>query len=239
MAVWLLVPDQHWEKVLRFVNETDMRGRLQLHHVRAKFLSEHTPAEDEARLFAIDIADTNESLRDQAALLAAFGISAQAQDAITIGNLVDFTGDTAVVGREYGQAKLDAIAYINRHGGINGKRIAVETLDYGYIVPRAIAAYKKWTAENTVVAIQGWGTADTEAAEFKNIYKLPVVVVPTNKPTERIDAEDQIYRTEGEKLKVILSDKLNEIEALTRETFRSIRALSDALTSQLQGTPTS
>ena len=34
----LLVPDQHWAAVLRFVNETDMRGRLQLHHVRAKFL---------------------------------------------------------------------------------------------------------------------------------------------------------------------------------------------------------
>jgi hypothetical protein len=34
----LLVPDQHWEKVLRFVNDTDMRGRLQLHHVRAKLL---------------------------------------------------------------------------------------------------------------------------------------------------------------------------------------------------------
>jgi len=34
----LLVPDQHWDKVLRFVNDTDMRGRLQLHHVRAKLL---------------------------------------------------------------------------------------------------------------------------------------------------------------------------------------------------------
>ena len=35
----LLVPDQHWANVLRFVNETDMRGRLQLHHVRANFLA--------------------------------------------------------------------------------------------------------------------------------------------------------------------------------------------------------
>ena len=54
----LLVPDQHWGKVLRFVNETDMRGRLQLHHVRAKFLGAE-PVEPEpntlaGKLFAVD-----------------------------------------------------------------------------------------------------------------------------------------------------------------------------------------
>ncbi len=50
------------------------------------------------------------------------------------------------------------------------------------------------------------GTADTEAAEFKQIYKLPVVVIPTNKPIERNDAEDQIYRTEAEKLKAVIAE---------------------------------
>ena len=34
----LLVPDSHYAAVLRFVNETNMGGRLQLHHVRAKFV---------------------------------------------------------------------------------------------------------------------------------------------------------------------------------------------------------
>ncbi|WP_139589371.1 ATP-binding protein [Mycobacterium ulcerans] len=54
----LLVPDQHWEKVLRFVNETDMRGRLQLHHVRAKFLgaesAEPEPNTLAGKLFPVD-----------------------------------------------------------------------------------------------------------------------------------------------------------------------------------------
>ena len=54
----LLVPDQHWEKVLRFVNDTDMRGRLQLHHVRAKLLGAE-PVDPEpntlaGKLFAVD-----------------------------------------------------------------------------------------------------------------------------------------------------------------------------------------
>jgi preprotein translocase subunit SecA len=43
------------------------------------------------------------------------------------------------------------------------------------------------------------GTADTEAAEFSKIYNLDVVVIPTNKPMRRIDANDIVYRTEEEK----------------------------------------
>lgn len=43
------------------------------------------------------------------------------------------------------------------------------------------------------------GTADTEAAEFDKIYKLDVVVIPTNKPMIRLDNADLVYRTEQEK----------------------------------------
>ncbi|EID14703.1 cytosolic protein [Mycolicibacterium phlei] len=54
----LLVPDQHWEKVLRFVNETDMRGRLQLHHVRTRMLGaepeEPDPNTLAGKLFPVD-----------------------------------------------------------------------------------------------------------------------------------------------------------------------------------------
>ena len=50
------------------------------------------------------------------------------------------------------------------------------------------------------------GTAETEAAEFKSIYKLDVVSIPTNKPVNRIDGNDQIYRTEREKFKAIIAD---------------------------------
>ena len=50
------------------------------------------------------------------------------------------------------------------------------------------------------------GTAETEAREFKDIYKLDVVSVPTNKKVNRIDGNDQIYRTEREKFKAIIAD---------------------------------
>ncbi|MGA1759516.1 MAG: preprotein translocase subunit SecA [Paracoccaceae bacterium] len=48
------------------------------------------------------------------------------------------------------------------------------------------------------------GTASTEAEEFMEIYKLGVVEVPTNRPIARIDEDDAVYRTEGEKYAAIV-----------------------------------
>ena len=50
------------------------------------------------------------------------------------------------------------------------------------------------------------GTADTEAAEFGEIYKLDVTVVPTNMPMVRDDRQDLVYRTEGEKWKAVVEE---------------------------------
>jgi len=50
------------------------------------------------------------------------------------------------------------------------------------------------------------GTADTEAVEFKQIYNLDVVVIPTNQPMIREDYGDQIYRTEREKFQAVLEE---------------------------------
>ncbi|MGN0846195.1 MAG: preprotein translocase subunit SecA [Kiritimatiellia bacterium] len=57
------------------------------------------------------------------------------------------------------------------------------------------------------------GTAETEAREFKDIYKLDVVVIPTNRPIRRIDGNDQIYRTQREKYKAIIEDVRKRHEA--------------------------
>ncbi|MEI4485461.1 preprotein translocase subunit SecA [Frigidibacter sp. MR17.14] len=48
------------------------------------------------------------------------------------------------------------------------------------------------------------GTAATEAEEFMEIYKLGVVEVPTNRPVQRIDEHDQVYRTAREKYEAIV-----------------------------------
>ena len=50
------------------------------------------------------------------------------------------------------------------------------------------------------------GTADTEAYEFQEIYRLETVVIPTHKPMIRADQQDKIYRTVREKYAAILAD---------------------------------
>src|SRR5882724_13019358 len=91
------------------------------------------------------------------------GASAGAQAQIAIGHLEDLSGGTSDVGTPYGQAVADTFAWVNKNGGIGGKQLNVDSNDYGYQVPRAIALYKKWSGSDKVAAIMGWGTADTEA----------------------------------------------------------------------------
>lgn len=86
-----------------------------------------------------------------------------AADQIAVGQLVAQTGATAPVARVYGQGVADAFAFINQTGGINGKQIKLQTVDYGYDPAKAISTYKAWKDGLQPVAIQGWGTADTEA----------------------------------------------------------------------------
>ena len=56
------------------------------------------------------------------------------------------------------------------------------------------------------------GTAETEAAEFWDIYKLDVVVIPTNKPCVRIDAEDLVFRTKREKYNAVINEVVKLVE---------------------------
>ncbi len=57
------------------------------------------------------------------------------------------------------------------------------------------------------------GTAETEEAEFYEIYKLEVVVIPTNRPIARIDMDDAVYKTKREKYNAIIE----QIETLKKE----------------------
>ena len=50
------------------------------------------------------------------------------------------------------------------------------------------------------------GTAQTEEKEFRNIYQMDVIVIPTNKPVIRLDREDAVYKTKKEKFNAVVED---------------------------------
>lgn len=57
------------------------------------------------------------------------------------------------------------------------------------------------------------GTAETEAGEFWEIYKLDCVVVPTNRPIQRNDDEDKVYKTVREKFNAVIEETVQLVEA--------------------------
>jgi preprotein translocase subunit SecA len=59
------------------------------------------------------------------------------------------------------------------------------------------------------------GTAETEAQEFFDIYKLGVLVIPTNRPVQRKDAHDTVYKTKREKFSAVVKE-ISEIHAQGR-----------------------
>ena len=57
------------------------------------------------------------------------------------------------------------------------------------------------------------GTAETEAGEFWDIYKLDVVTIPTNRPIQRKDYEDLVYKTKREKYNAVIDEVVKCVEA--------------------------
>jgi branched-chain amino acid transport system substrate-binding protein len=105
-----------------------------------------------------------------------FGSSTNAVAAtIRIGGLMDTTGATSDVGKDYAIGMSEAFKYINEQGGVNGKQIKYTWFDYGYRIPEAITKYKLLKRLRSVV-IMGWGTGDTEAlSPTINKDKLPYI----------------------------------------------------------------
>ena len=73
------------------------------------------------------------------------------------------------------------------------------------------------------------GTAETEAGELWNIYKLDVVVIPTNRPIARVDMDDMIYKTKREKFKAVI----DEVERLVGEGRPVLVGTTSVETSEL------
>ena len=73
------------------------------------------------------------------------------------------------------------------------------------------------------------GTAETEAGEFWSIYKLDVVVIPTNRPIARIDQNDLIYKTKKAKYEAVIA----KVIELTKEGRPVLVGTTDVETSEL------
>ena len=110
------------------------------------------------------------------AAAASLAASAATAQPIPVGHLMDLSGATSDVGTPFAQGVNDTYAWVNRtRNGIGGRQVNVLAFDYGYQAPRAVSQYQAWSRDR-VVAINGWGTADTEAlVRFVTRDRIPYV----------------------------------------------------------------
>ena len=89
----------------------------------------------------------------------------------------------------------------------DGLHQAVEAKE-GCVIERETQTYATITIQNyfrLYEKLAGMtGTAETEAAEFSDIYKLDVLPIPTNQPNKRIDLNDQVFKTRREKFNAVV-----------------------------------
>ncbi len=97
----------------------------------------------------------------------------------------------------------------------DGLHQAVEAKE-GCIIERETQTYATITIQNyfrLYEKLAGMtGTAETEAAEFSDIYKLDVLPIPTNQPNSRVDLNDQVFKTRREKFNAVVK-KIAEAHA--------------------------
>lgn len=88
--------------------------------------------------------------------------SADSDEPIRIGAIMDQSGATGDVGAPYSEGLAAYVEHVNAEGGINGRMIEADINDYAYEIPQAEELYRRYVSDG-VVAVMGWGTGDTEA----------------------------------------------------------------------------
>jgi branched-chain amino acid transport system substrate-binding protein len=89
--------------------------------------------------------------------------NARAAEEIKWGVLIDLSGPTSDWGKNQVKGQLDAMRWINEHGGINGKQLKLIVIDDGYKVPKGVAGYNRLIDSEKVkgIYIQSTGTTMT------------------------------------------------------------------------------
>lgn len=140
--------------------------------------------------------ERNETLHILSQLLRAYALFEKNVEYVVQDNKVmivdEFTG-RIMPGRRYSDGLHQALE------AKEGVQIEKETQTYATItLQNYFRMYDKISGMT--------GTAETEAEEFFQIYKLQVTVIPTNKPIQRNDENDKIFKTKREKYRAILDD---------------------------------
>ena len=168
--------------------------------LEAKGLTKDEEFAEKERLFA-DFAEKSERVHTLSQLLKAYTLFEKDDEYVVI------DGEVKIVDEQTGRI-MDGRRYSDGlHQAIEAKEnVKIEAATQTFAT---ITLQNYFRMYNKIAGMTG--TAETEAGEFWNIYKLDVVVIPTNRPIQRFDRQDLVYKTNREKYNAVIE----EIEKLT------------------------
>ncbi|MBP7821907.1 MAG: preprotein translocase subunit SecA [Saprospiraceae bacterium] len=162
-----------------------------------------TDKEEAKRKLALDFSNKSRKLHAVQQLLKAYTLFEKDEEYVVINDevkIVDEQTGRMMEGRRYSDGLHQALeAKENVKVGEHTQTYATVTLQNYFRMYHKLAGMT--------------GTAETEATELWQIYKLDVVVIPTNRPIKRADKDDLVYKTSREKYNAVIE----EIVALTEK----------------------
>lgn len=168
--------------------------------LEAKNLPKEEEFEAKEKLFA-DFADKSERVHTMNQLLKAYTLFEKDDEYVVI------DGEVKIVDEQTGRIMEGRRYSDGLHQAIEAKEnVKIEAATQTFAT---ITLQNYFRMYNKLAGMTG--TAETEAGEFWQIYKLDVVVIPTNRPIQRDDKHDLVYKTNREKYNAVIE----EIERLT------------------------
>ncbi|QOR73162.1 preprotein translocase subunit SecA [Cruoricaptor ignavus] len=170
--------------------------------LEAKNLTKEEEFAEKEKLFA-DFAEKSERIHTMNQLLKAYTLFEKDDEYVVI------DGEVKIVDEQTGRIMEGRRYSDGLHQAIEAKEnVKIEAATQTFAT---ITLQNYFRMYNKLAGMTG--TAETEAGEFWQIYKLDVVVIPTNKPIQRDDRHDLVYKTNREKYNAVIE----EIERLTSQ----------------------
>jgi preprotein translocase subunit SecA len=169
---------------------------IEMMHIEQREKESGAKLTDERQTLITDFSNKSRRLHSVSQLLKAYTLFDKDQEYVVM------EGEVKIVDEQTGRM-MEGRRYSD---GLHQALEAKEKVDIGKITQ----TYATITLQNYFRMFHKLcgmtGTAETEASEFWQIYKLDVVVIPTNKPISRLDQEDMVFKTTREKFNAVIEE---------------------------------
>jgi len=97
-------------------------------------------------------------------------------ESFKVGGIFDMTGPTNSIGVPFANGVAEYFSWLNKKGGIGGRKVELIAVDYGYDIQKSTSAFSRLTDRENVIGLLGWGSVDMPLLMQKAVQiNLPII----------------------------------------------------------------